>query len=78
MQRFFFDFADAPPDDSGSNLPNLEAAEAEARATLLRAAADDGLAGAAVFVRDEAGQRLLEVRLSVVVAREIYKLMLKT
>ena len=70
MQRFFFDFADAPPDDEGSHLPSLEAAEAEAKATLLRAAADDGLPEAAVSVRDEAGQRLLEIRLSIVVQRE--------
>ena len=70
MQRFFFDFADAPPDNEGSNLPSLEAAEAEARVTLLRAAADDGLMGAAVSVRDEAGQRLFEVRLSLEVQRE--------
>ncbi len=71
MQRFFFDFADASPDDAGSELPSLDAAEAEARATLLRTAADDGLAKAAVSVRNEAGQRLLEVSLSVVVQREV-------
>jgi hypothetical protein len=70
MQRFFFDFADAPRDGVGSNQPSLDAAEAEARATLLRAAADEGLTEATVAVRDEARQRLLAISLLVVVQRE--------
>jgi hypothetical protein len=64
MQRFFFDFSDAPPDEHGTDLLSLEAAEAEARAALLRTAADDGVLQAAVSVRDEAGQRLLAISLS--------------
>ena len=69
MQKFFFDFADDPPDEYGADLPSLEAAEAEATATLLRTAADDGLVEAAVSVRDENGERLFSVSLSVEVQR---------
>jgi hypothetical protein len=70
MPRFFFDFVDLPQDETGSELPSLEAAAAGAREALLRTAADDGLLRAAVSVRDGTGQKVLSVSLSVEVCRE--------
>ncbi len=69
MQRFFFDFDDGPPDDAGVDLPSLETAEADARASLLLSAAHNGVAHAGVMVRDETGQRLAEITLSVATRR---------
>jgi hypothetical protein len=69
MQRFFFNYGDGPPDDGGVELPSYEEAEADARATLLRSAADDGATQAGVTIWDEAGQRLAEVSLLVTTKR---------
>jgi hypothetical protein len=66
MPRFFFDFMDADdpyPDDQGTDLPDVETAEAEASRALAEIIRDKVRDGScreiAVKVRSEAGEPLL-------------------
>ncbi|RWI10916.1 hypothetical protein [Mesorhizobium sp.] len=68
MPRFFFDFADAGatyPDTEGTELPNVEAAKAEAATALAEIVRDRSRDGIyrelVVTVRSEIGEILLQV-----------------
>ena len=75
MPRFFFDTFDGEnlqPDETGHELPDLDAAKQEAQKALPDMA-KDALPGGndrtfVVNVRDEAGQTVLRAALSLVVA----------
>ncbi|ANY85036.1 hypothetical protein BB934_43285 (plasmid) [Microvirga ossetica] len=75
MPRFFFDTFDGEslqPDETGHELPDLDAAKQEAQKTLPDMAKDALVDGNyrtfVVNVRDEAGQTVLRAALSLVVA----------
>jgi hypothetical protein len=74
MARYFFDIHDGDhftPDDIGLELRDLEAAKAEAKKALPDIVKDEMPDGDwrdfAVIVKDESGQGLVRVRLSLVV-----------
>jgi hypothetical protein len=69
MQRFFFDFSDSTHDDVGTECDNLEMAVAEAKCALLITAAETCSPALAVAIRDQAGQQVSRLTVSVATER---------
>ena len=76
MPRYYFDIVDGEivlPDPKGLELENIERAEAKAQKILTEVAeitfSDADRCDVTSIVRDEAGQAVLQMRLSLVVER---------